>query len=45
MHDDSILKKGGRINMDNKIAVLTNTYHGFTLDEALNGIAAAGSGM
>jgi len=28
--------------MNNKIAVLTNTYHGFTLDEALNGIAAAG---
>lgn len=28
--------------MNNKVAVLTNTYHGFTLDEALNGIAAAG---
>lgn len=28
--------------MDNKFAVLTNTYHGFTLDEALSGIAAAG---
>lgn len=28
--------------MTNRIAVLTNTYHGFTLDEALQGIAAAG---
>jgi len=28
--------------MKNKISVLTNTYHGFSLDEALEGIAAAG---
>ncbi len=28
--------------MKNKIAVHTNSYHGFTLDEALAGIAAAG---
>lgn len=28
--------------MDNKFAVHTNSYHGFTLDDALEGIAAAG---
>ncbi len=28
--------------MKNRFAVSTNTYHGFTLDEALKGISSAG---
>lgn len=30
------------MTMQNRIAVTTNTYHGKSLDEALEGIAAAG---
>ena len=41
LENDRESNEGGFFNM-NMVAVNTNTYHGFSVDEALEGIAAAG---